>query len=205
MVNKNDVPIKDGGNKKSGKSTDVNASYSDSGKATQNKGHEKERIKELEEKLRKLALTIDTVEDEKLIVEEKLKKALADYHNLERNNERRNEIRLNQIKKDLAASMINLMDDIYYGLNAKEELEIPDTVASWLDGLAASMSKMKNVLGELGITLLEVKEGDKFDSNIHEAIAMVDGGKKGRIVDVVQPGYIMDEQIIRPAKVVVGK
>lgn len=165
---------------------------------------DQKRIDELEEKVRMLALTIDTVEDEKLVVEEKLKKALADYHNLERNNERRNELRLIQLKKDLASSLINLMDDIYYGLNAREKLEVPENVTSWVDGLVASMSKMSNVLSELGISLMEVTTGDEFDSNKHEAIAMTKGGKKGSIIEVVQPGYIMDDQVIRPAKVVVS-
>ena len=43
---------------------------------------QKNKEEELEKKIRKLALTIDEVEDEKLVVENQLKKALADYHNL---------------------------------------------------------------------------------------------------------------------------
>ncbi len=164
-----------------------------------------EIIKEKEETIKKLALTIDTVEDEKLVIEEKLKKALADYHNLEMNNERRLEIRLSQLKKNVATSLVSVVDDIYYGLRAKENLKLDDNVKSWLDGLSASLSKLSGVLNELDIKQIDVKEGDTFDLNIHEAISIANKGKKDTIAEVIQPGYMIGELVLKPARVVVNK
>ncbi len=165
------------------------------------------QIQELEEKVRQLALTIDTVEDEKLVVEEKLKKALADYRNLEMNNERRNAIRLSQLKVKLAESIMNIIDDLQYGVQAKDHLELTQEVELWVNGLLASASKMQNVLAELDIKLMDVKVGDVFDSTYHEAISITSEGEgeKGTIVQVVQPGYVMEDQVVRPAKVVIFK
>jgi molecular chaperone GrpE len=53
---------------------------------------------------------------------------------------------------------------------------------------------------------MEAKGAD-FDPDLHEAIAELDGGKglKGKVIDVVQNGYYLNDKIIRFAKVVVGK
>jgi len=55
-------------------------------KKKQNISMQKNREEELEKKIQELALTVDKVEDEKLVVENQLKKALADYHNLVKNS-----------------------------------------------------------------------------------------------------------------------
>ncbi len=49
------------------------------------------------------------------------------------------------------------------------------------------------------------EKGDAFDEDIHEAIATVPEGEKGKIYDTVQPGYILDGLVVRPARVVVSK
>ena len=169
------------------------------------KGEFETIIKEKEDTIKKLALTIDTVEDEKLVTEEKLKKALADYHNLEMNNERRLEIRLTQLKKNLAITLINVVDDIYYGLKAKEELKLDESVKSWIDGLQSSLQKLQNVLNELDIKQIDAKEGDSFDMNMHEAISIANKGKKDTIAEIIQPGYMIGEQVLKPVRVVVNK
>ena len=50
-------------------------------------------------------------------------------------------------------------------------------------------------------------QGQTFDTDFHEAVALVPGdeSKKNQIIDCVQPGYLLNEKVIRHAKVVVGQ
>jgi len=163
------------------------------------------RIVQLEEEIRQLALTIDKVEDEKQQIENQMKKALADYQNLERAMDKRMDMKSIQLRKHIAQDLLILMDDVQYGLNAVTELTIGDDVQAWIQGLVDTMSKMKTVLESLDIQVTQVNVGDQFDSGIHEAIAVVDQGKENTVVEIVQPGYVMGEMVIRPARVVVSK
>ncbi len=163
--------------------------------------------KHLEEKIKELALTIDEVEDEKLEIENKLKKALADYINLEQGIDRRVQSRLEQVKVDLGRSIIEIMDDFFYALEASKKLKLDESTKAWMQGISSTIGKMKNVLGTLNIEMMNVQKGDPFDFSKHEALGTVEekGLKEDTIQEVVQPGYMMGENIVRPARVIVCK
>ena len=58
-----------------------------------------------------------------------------------------------------------------------------------------------------GLTQIEVKIGDKFDSENHEAITQIKADKeknKGTVIDIVEKGYKLGEKVIRYPKVVVA-
>ncbi len=73
-------------------------------------------------------------------------------------------------------------------------------------GVELIYEKFKNTLKKSGLKDVEVKKGDEFDPETHEAIAQVPGDKKmkGKIVDVVEKGYSMGNKTIRFPKVVTG-
>ena len=160
---------------------------------------------QLEEKIKELALTIDKVEDEKLQVENQLKRALADYHNLLKNSEKRDNLRLQQIKKDLFDIIVPTLDALMLAAIAGKDIEVDEKGKSWLDGILAIVKGMKKGLKEMGFEQYVPEKGDDFDGNIHEAIATVPEGEKGKIYDTVQPGYMLDDLVVRPARVVVSK
>lgn len=59
----------------------------------------------------------------------------------------------------------------------------------------------------LGVKKIETDNAD-FDTNFHEAVAMVPGmgdDKKGKVLDCVQTGYTLNDKVIRHAKVAVGQ
>lgn len=155
--------------------------------------------------LQQLASEIDRVEDEKLEVTNQLKKALADYQNLERGIDNRVEMRLFQMKKKVAADLIEISDDMRFAVEASKSLELTDQAKAWLEGITGTARKMEKALGELGVVALGAEAGEKFDSSKHEAIAVVDMGGDNSVHEVVQEGYELEGMIIRPAKVVVNK
>ena len=76
-----------------------------------------------------------------------------------------------------------------------------------LEGFILIYNKFKKTLDQAGIKVMEVKTGDEFDADLHDAITQIpvdDEALKGKIVDVVENGYLLNDKVIRHAKVVVG-
>lgn len=163
------------------------------------------QCEQYEKKLNELALTIDKVEDEKLEIENQLKKALADYHNLVNNSEKRNEIRFFQIKKNLAEAVIPSLDSLRLAIISSKDLNADEKTLSWIEGVKATLSTMERAFDAIGLKQYVPNKGDKFEPSVHEAVATVPEGNSGEIYDLVTPGYILDNTVIRPARVVVSK
>ena len=160
---------------------------------------------ESELEIRNLVEIIDTLEDEKLDITNQLKHALADYQNLEKNTDKFLKLRFLQTKKNLAKDLIPIVDSLSIAIKSKEELKLDEKTEAWVEGISASIKNLEKVLADMGLTKFIPKKGDKFDSDIHEAVTTVEGKKKGLIFDTLQPGYHLDSIVIRPARVVVTK
>ena len=161
--------------------------------------------KELEDKVKELAFLIDKVEDEKLEVENKLKKALADYINLESGINKRVDMKMEQMKLSLAKGLLEVMDDFFYALEAGEYLKMDESTKSWVIGIKSTIDKLKKVLESLGVEIIDIKKGMDFDTSKCEAIGTIGQGVENKIHEVAQPGYTMGENVVRPARVIVCK
>ena len=101
-------------------------------------------------------------------------------------------------------AMLPIMDDFDRALNELKK----SGDENLLTGIALIHNKLKETLKAKGLERMEVEQGSDFDSEIHEAITQVPAPSddlKGKIVDVVEPGYKLGERIIRYPKVVTGK
>jgi molecular chaperone GrpE len=174
-------------------------------KDKESKKNKNTKKEELKLQIQELAETIDALEDEKLEITNQLKHALADYQNLEKNTEKLTKLRFLQTKKNLAEDIIPVIDALTIALKTREELELEDKTQAWIDGICASIEELEEVLTDMGLIKFLPKKGDKFDPDIHEAVTTVKEGKKGHIFDVLQPGYRLDNVLVRPARVVVSK
>ncbi|MCK5102617.1 MAG: nucleotide exchange factor GrpE, partial [Cyclobacteriaceae bacterium] len=97
-----------------------------------------------------------------------------------------------------------VMDDFERAQKALEESE--DHKASQ-EGFELIFNKFSNILKQKGLKQMEDKTGSEFSTEFHEAISQMPVGKKkmkGKIIDVVEKGYYLDEKVIRFAKVVIG-
>ncbi len=75
-------------------------------------------------------------------------------------------------------------------------------------GVLLIYQKLVKTLEQKGLVKIEVKKGDAFDAEIHEAITQIPAPSKklkGKIVDVVELGYKLGDKIIRFPKVVIGQ
>ncbi|HYI78430.1 MAG TPA: nucleotide exchange factor GrpE [Chryseolinea sp.] len=76
-----------------------------------------------------------------------------------------------------------------------------------LEGFFLIHSKLKKILDQAGVKLMDLKSGSEFNADLHEAITQIpapDETLKGKIVDIIEPGYLLNDKVIRFAKVVVG-
>lgn len=105
--------------------------------------------------------------------------------------------------RELMTALLPILDDFERGLNEIEKSSDKDL----LQGMQLIYNKFKNTLDQKGLKELEVKQGDVFDAEIHEAISQIPAPSKklkGKIIDVVEKGYKLGETIIRFPKVVLG-
>jgi molecular chaperone GrpE len=89
---------------------------------------------------------------------------------------------------------------------AEKQLAESDDIAAQKEGVQLVFNKLRNTLQARGLTAMESINAD-FDVEKHEAITEIDvpEKQKGKVVDVVEKGYYLNNKIIRFAKVVVGK
>ena len=104
---------------------------------------------------------------------------------------------------DVLKSMLTIADDMNRALAAMEK---SDDVAALREGVRLIAQKFDEVLRSKGVTEIEAM-GLELDTDRHEAVAKFAAGddKRGRIIDVVQRGYMLGDKVLRFAKVVVGE
>lgn len=113
------------------------------------------------------------------------------------------ELILNGGEKSIS-SILPIVDDFERAL---KNMETAADVAAVKEGVELIYNKFMSVLGQNGVKVIETKE-QPLDTDYHEAIAVIPAPNealKGKILDCVQTGYILNDKVIRHAKVVVGE
>ena len=111
------------------------------------------------------------------------------------------ELILNGGEKSIS-SILPIVDDFERAL---KNMETATDVAAVKEGVELIYNKFMSVLGQNGVKVIETKE-QPLDTDYHEAIAVIPAPNealKGKILDCVQTGYILNDKVIRHAKVVV--
>ncbi|OGK16112.1 nucleotide exchange factor GrpE [Candidatus Roizmanbacteria bacterium RIFCSPHIGHO2_01_FULL_39_12b] len=119
-------------------------------------------------------------------------RALADYQNLERRtNEQIGQIR-HTAGKHLLLQLLDVVDDV-----ERAEVFVND------EGLSHVRNKLLKILEDSGVKQIEVL-GQEFDPNVAECIELVEG-KENRVIKELQKGYTLHGEVLRTAKVAVGR
>ncbi len=127
-------------------------------------------------------------------------RAVAEFQNFKKRLERDREADQITMKGDLIRKFLPILDDLE---RAMQERPAEDP---WSEGIDLIRRKLQTILDAEGLKRMEA-EGEVFDPNYHEAISTepVDGMESGRIVAVVQNGYMLGDRVIRPAQVRVAR
>lgn len=101
-------------------------------------------------------------------------------------------------------SLLPVVDDFD---RAKVNADKEDTDEEFPRGVELVYEKLKRVLGNLGLEEM-TSTGEAFDADLHEAFTEIPAPSAelvGKVVDTIEPGYFLNDKLIRHAKVVVGK
>ena len=143
---------------------------------------------------------------EELIQQEndKYLRLFAEFENYKKRTSRERIELFKTASQELMTSLLPIMDDFDRGLSEIKKVKDKEL----LKGMQLINDKFKNTLTQKGLTEIEVKEGDAFDAEIHEAITQIPAPSdklKGKVIDAVEKGYKLGEKIIRYPKVVIGQ
>ena len=113
------------------------------------------------------------------------------------------ELILNGGEKAVGA-ILPVIDDMERAIENGEKTDDPQVLR---EGMELIYHKFMKALEGLGVKKIETENAD-FDTDLHDAVAMVPGmgdDKKGKVIDCLQTGYQLNEKVIRHAKVAVGQ
>lgn len=143
-------------------------------------------------------INIKELEDRIASLEGQLKRAVADYRNLEKRVAEDGLMVAEYIRGELVRKILPVLDSLDQAVAGAAESE----ASTWLIGVLMSVQELRQVLSEEG--LVEIETSGSFDPHFHEAVE-VRVGKNDKILEVIQRGYTLNAKVLRPAKVVVGK
>ena len=115
----------------------------------------------------------------------------------------RAELILNGGEKTITA-ILPVLDDMERAIENGAKTDDPAVLR---EGMELIYQKFMKALEAQGVSKIETEDAD-FDTDVHEAVAMVPGmgdDKKGKVIDCLQQGYKLNDKVIRHAKVAVGQ
>ena len=137
-------------------------------------------------------------------LKDQLLRQIAEFDNYrKRTLKEKTELILGGGEKVLSA-LLPVLDDLD---RAQQNMANAEDVDALREGVDLIINKLVTTLAGQGLKRMET-EGKEFDTDFHEAIALLpaaDEAQKNHIIDCVQAGYLLNEKVIRHAKVVVGQ
>ena len=135
--------------------------------------------------------------------QDKYLRLYAEFDNFRKRTMRERGDLIRNASMDVLDKLLPVLDDFdRAAANPSDDLNVV------LEGQNLIHTKLRQLLEAQGLAKMEVKQGDAFDVDLHEAITNIPAPTPdlaGKVVDVVEPGYKLNDKIMRYAKVVVGQ
>ena len=133
-------------------------------------------------------------------LKDKYLRAAAQVENVRKWTERDTLARAKEDQRNLLRQLLEVMD------NLDRALAQPASAADLYQGVRLTRMQLEKVLAKAGVERMRVEEGEAFDPTYHEAVEVrfVDV-EEPIVADVVEPGYLYENDLLRPARVVVAK
>ena len=144
---------------------------------------------------------IESPEDKIADLTDKWKRAVAEFENFKKRRESEAQEILEYAKE---MTVIKLMPSLQNLEQVLKYAPTDDKYKDWLTGLKASIQELEKTMEELGVVKIKTM-GEKFDPTRHEAVEELAGEETGKVIKEIQPGFTLNNKVIIPAKVAVGK
>ena len=161
---------------------------------------EKESINESHENQVEDLKLEDQLKEEK----DKFLRLFAEFENYKRRTAKERIELFSTASEEVMISLLPILDDFD---RASVEIE-KDLENETLKGVLLIKNKLFDSLKSKGLSLVDVKKGDEFNADDHEAVTQIPAPSKdmaGKIIDIIEKGYKLGEKVIRYPKVVIGK
>ena len=147
---------------------------------------------------------LEKAQEEIADLKDKWLRSVAEFENYrKRTLKERAELILNGGEKVITA-ILPIIDDMERAIENGAKTDDPEVLR---EGMSLIHQKFIKTLEAQGVSKIETENAD-FDTDVHEAVAMVPGmgdDKKGKVIDCLQQGYKLNDKVIRHAKVAVGQ
>jgi len=135
--------------------------------------------------------------DEANELRDKYHRAVAEAENDRKWAERNAQARATESQRQLLRQLLEVID------NLERALATPAETSGMRQGVELTLRQLLRVLGQAGVERLAVEAGQPFDPAYHEAVAVHHGNvPQDTVVAIEQPGYLHDDVVLRPARVV---
>jgi molecular chaperone GrpE len=151
----------------------------------------------------KMQLELKKLQDELAEAKDKYLRLYSEFENFRRRTAREKMEMIQSANEQLVKSLLPIVDDFERAEKALQTAESKE-----LEGFLLIHNKFRKTLEQAGVKAMEIQTGADFDVDAHEAITQLpasDDGLKGKILEVVEKGYVLNDKVIRYAKVVVGQ
>lgn len=142
------------------------------------------------------------LQDELAEAKDKFVRLYAEFENHRRRTAKEKLEMIQSANEQLIKALLPVADDF-----ERAEKSFRDKNDKELEGFFLIQNKFNKVLEQNGVKVMEFSKHNDFNPDIHEAITQIAAPspkQKGKVVDVVEKGYLLNEKVIRFAKVVVG-
>lgn len=142
------------------------------------------------------------LQDEVAEAKDKYIRLFSEFENFRRRTAKEKLELIQSANENLLKNLLPVLDDFERAEKAFRDLNTKEA-----EGFLLIFNKYKKIMEQSGAKVLELKAGDDFNADTQEAITQVPAPSdelKGKIVDVVEKGYVLNDKVIRFAKVVVG-
>ena len=142
---------------------------------------------------------IEELKEEVLLEKDKNLRLFAEFENFKKRTAKERIELYSTANKELIISLLPVLDNFERSISANNYTDE--------DGPVLIYKQLKSELEKKGLKEVEDPKGKELDTNFHEAVNNIPASnkkEKGKIVDVIEKGYILGERVIRFSKVVVA-
>ena len=135
--------------------------------------------------------------------QDKYLRLYAEFDNFRKRSMRERGDLIRNASMDVLEKLLPVLDDF-----DRAAADPSDDILAVREGISLINNKLSQLLEAQGLSKMEVQQGDTFDVEFHEAITNIPAPTPelvGKVVDVIEPGYKLNDKIMRYAKVVVGQ
>ena len=127
----------------------------------------------------------------------------AEFDNFKRRTSKERLELLQIAGKDVISDLLTVLDDFE---RAQKSIETASDILAVKEGVTLVQHKLKSILNQKGLKEME-SIGKEFDADLHEGITSIPAPSpdlKGKVLDELEKGYLLNDKVIRFAKVIIG-